>query len=151
MAAREFDQILHDWQVCAMVVNWPVQAQGWCGASCGRVLFTLDHLNAYNVLDKPICLWDEVYHDMPYEDEWGRSEQYSMGSLKTEHYASKEQYDAPVTSVTHVWHDFCRAHWPEYYSFSGGYSSSPTATSSPNVKKPWLPTLPTLCHNLQGS
>jgi hypothetical protein len=119
--AQEFRQILEDWQVRGVVVAWPVQPEGWCGAACGRALFALDGLHSHGVFCSPssipLCLWDQIHHDMPYEDEWGRSEQYSTTCNRTVHYASKEQYDLSPGNftVSSVWHDFCRTHWPEYY------------------------------------
>jgi hypothetical protein len=158
--AMEFKQILQDWQVAGIVVHWPVQKEGWCGYACGKVLFVLDHLNSYHSFShkRPMCLWDQVHHDLPYEDEWGRSEFYSIVSNKSVHYASQEQYDMSAAagtacSVSGVWDDFCRTHWPECYS----YAPSPPPPHglrahtgrSPSRQQPWLSTVPTLNKNLR--
>jgi hypothetical protein len=169
--AMEFKQILQDWQVAGIVVHWPVQKEGWCGYACGKVLFVLDHLNSYNAFShkRPMCLWDQVHHDLPYEDEWGRSECYSIVSNKSVHYASQEQYDMSAAaaagtagSVSGVWDDFCRTHWPECYSYApspppphGLRSGTTTNTNvacagrSPSRPQPWLSTVPTLNKNLR--
>jgi hypothetical protein len=142
--AEEFRQILHDWSVRGIVVSWPVQPEGWCGASCGGVLFALDGLNSYGVLSggtsskapaPPLCLWDQVHHDAPYEDEWGRCEHYSTVSTRTVHYASREQYDVhpEAFSAAGVWLDFCRAHWPEYCTYYGSALGSGTLTCRRNL------------------
>jgi hypothetical protein len=165
--AMEFKQILQDWQVAGMVVHWPVQNEGWCGYACGKVLFVLDHLNSYNSFshNRPMCLWDQVHHDLPYEDEWGRSEFYSIVSTKSVHYASQEQYDTSAAAgttctVAGVWDDFCRTHWPECYSYappppphglrSTNTSNAAYAGRSPSRPQPWLSTVPTLNKNLRN-
>jgi hypothetical protein len=124
-AARELRRTLEDWQVRGVVVAWPVQPEGWCGASCGRVLFALDGLRSHGAFcsaaDLPMCLWDQAHtsnHGGPYEDEWGRSEQYTTTSEGTVHCASKEQYGLPpgaFFTAAGAWRDFSRAHWPEYH------------------------------------
>jgi hypothetical protein len=164
--AMEFKQILQDWQVAGIVVHWPVQKEGWCGYACGKVLFVLDHLNSYNAFShkRPMCLWDQVHHDLPYEDEWGRSECYSIVSTKSVHYASQEQYDLSAAgtacSVSGVWDDFCRTHWPECYSYAPSpphglrhntNTNAAYAGRSPSRPQPWLSTVPTLNKNLRDS
>lgn len=107
-----------DYRVCGVVVSWPVQPDtGRMGASCGRVLHTLDDLLADSSLctsSRPLCLWDGE-HSMPEpEDQWGRCTAYSRTSSKTEHRASIEQYNTDENIVAaNVWEDFCRSHWPE--------------------------------------
>lgn len=147
--AEELADIMQDWQVCGMVVNWPVQKEGWCGASCGHVLFTLDQLTSHNSVvssNRPICLWDEEHH-VPPEDEWGRAPVYGEPSDKTVHIASQEQYEAPTTTTVpaDIWNDFCRAHWPELYyykeaqvaaSWSAGKSKTLTAASASSAPPP---------------
>jgi hypothetical protein len=110
--SEELAHIIKDWSVCGLVVSWPVQKEGWCGAPCGKVLFTLDLLVNSKALNRPVCLWDQEHHDA-FEDEWGRSQIYSKPSNKTIHKASEEQYKAPVLLATNVWNDFCAAHWPD--------------------------------------
>lgn len=131
---EELLAILQDWQVCGLVVNWPVQKEGWCGAPCGKVLHTLDQL-VNKLSSRPICLWDEEHH-LPSEDEWGRSPIYGEASNKTVHIASEEQYKAPATPAADVWNDFCRAHWPElYYTQACGWASSSfSAAGKKNVE-----------------
>jgi len=143
--AEELQDIMNDWKVCGVVVNWPVQKEGWCGAPCGKVLYTLDQLassSQQNVLspNRPICLWDEEHH-VPFEDEWGRSPVYSEPCEdKTVHIASEEQYQAPSTVALDVWNDFCRAHWPELYYNS--YTTATSASSSWSAGKKNLAAIP---------
>jgi hypothetical protein len=44
--AKELDGVCERFAICGVIVNWPVEKDGWCGFSCGRVLFTLDQLVA---------------------------------------------------------------------------------------------------------
>jgi RNase H-fold protein (predicted Holliday junction resolvase) len=114
---EELSSIVQDFHVCGMVVSWPVQKEGWCGAQCGHVLHTLDQLAGHSTLlnkSRPICLWDEE-HNLPADDEWGRSAIYSRTTDKTLHQASKEQYESHNQVALDVWNDFCRVHWPELW------------------------------------
>ena len=115
---QELSKVVKDFNVCGMVVSWPVQKEGWCGASCGRVLHTLDQIISQSdtVLSpaRPVCLWDEE-HNVPHEDEWGRNATYSKISNKTCHQASKEQYGDHNSVAVDVWNDFVREHWPDLY------------------------------------
>jgi hypothetical protein len=113
--AATLSSIVNEWTVCGLVVHWPVQRDGgWCGAPCGRVLFTLDQLARSNVLsNRPICLWDDE-DCKPAEDSWGRSRIYARGTTtKTCHFASQEQYEPRSVVLREFWHDFRRSHWPE--------------------------------------
>lgn len=148
--AQELSKIIKDWQICGVVVSWPTQKEGWCGAACGRVLFTLDQLIANNVLpsSKPVCLWDDE-HNLPFEDEWGRSPVYAQASDKIVHKASEEQYPAPDTVAADIWNDFCRAHWPELYyncqatapAWTGKKLSSEKPRPVTTVNLEWLDSL----------
>lgn len=140
--SQELAKIVQDFSVCGLVVSWPVQKEGWVGAPCGKVLYTLDQLmvQSKTLLSKsrPICLWDEAHHQ-PFEDEWGRAAIYAESSKKTEHRASKEQYEAPKTLAADVWNDFCRAHWPElYYQSHSADEEHLSFKSSPSVDVAWL-------------
>ncbi len=109
-----------DHRVCGLVVTWPVQRDtGRMGASCGRVLHTLDDLVQDSSLftsSRPLCLWDGDHSLPEHEDNWGRSTVYSRTSDKKEHRASIEQYNQDENMVAaRVWEDFCRSHWPELY------------------------------------
>jgi hypothetical protein len=126
--AEELSSLMKDWEVCGLVVNWPVQKEGWAGYSAGKTLFALDQLTSVLSPSRPVCLWDEEHH-VPYEDEWGRSPIYAEASSKTTHKASEEQYKPPSTVAADVWNDFCRAHWPELY-YSSSTSSSATSSST---------------------
>jgi RNase H-fold protein (predicted Holliday junction resolvase) len=135
--AEELASIIKDWKVCGLVVNWPVQQEGWCGAPCGRVLYTLDQLLASSKskivnASRKICLWQQVdsMTDQIADDEWGRNPVYCETSDKKIHYASEEQYEGPSTVAADVWNDFCRVHWPELYQ----YKEESTSKSSPQ----WL-------------
>lgn len=124
--ADELSHLLQRWQVCGLIVSWPVQEEGWAGASCGRVLFTLDHLcsttNLFNA-NRKFCLWNDS-HRVFCDDAWGRSPMFTHTSSKIIHYASKEQYNLMPSKVSHVWNDFCRAHWPDLLAKSQRRSNS---------------------------
>jgi hypothetical protein len=124
-AAQELACIMRDFLVCGVVVSWPVQKEGWCGAPCGRVLHILDQLSAHSVMNSrtPICLWDGQHNQPPAEDKFGRAAIWSETSDKTFHQASKEQYeDHHDAFALNVWNDFCRAHWPELYQAQQEFS-----------------------------
>jgi len=133
---QELATVARDWQVCGLVVGWPVQSEtGWCGAQCGRVLHTLDQLVEMDGIEdnddedssdsvltnrRPLCLWNCVTNgeEIPrtLRDEWGRDSSYSRISHKNVHVASIEQYqDDPTTDAVDIWNDFCQKHWPELY------------------------------------
>ena len=109
--ADALQQVVANYNVCGMVVSWPVQPEGWCGAPCGRVLNTLDQIRL--TVDRPVCLYDANHTTLP-EDEWGRAEIYSTTSNKEVHLASQEQYqDCTGKVAVQVWNDFMVEHWPE--------------------------------------
>jgi hypothetical protein len=116
---EELAGLVQDWKVCGIVVHWPVQKEGRCGAPCGRVLNVLDQITALSkkVINssRPICLWDSEHH-IPNEDEWGRDSLYGRVTNRTEaHSAAKEQYADHNVVATEIWKDFFRSHWPELY------------------------------------
>jgi len=113
---RELEACMREHAVCGLVVAWPVREEGRCGAACGRVLHTLDHITPVLKVSKPICLYD-VNHFMPDEDEWGRAEAYGEACFdKTVHRASEEQYkDKKPLCATTVWDCFVREHWPDLH------------------------------------
>lgn len=134
--AHELKSLIDSWQVCGLVVNWPVQRDGWCGAPCGRVLFTLDQLA--RDIDRPICLWDQEHTHVD-EDEWGRNPVYARATADKEvHVASKEQYKAPNVALTDMWNDFCRSHWPELYYNVPGVATSSASRKNSSSDAPWL-------------
>lgn len=118
----ELQEIVQTNKVCSFVVGWPVQKEGRLGASCGRVLFTLDALIDS---DKPIitknrkvCLWDGSHVQLEHDDQFGRCSIYGLSSQCEKdfvHRASTEQYKQGEKNdvVVDVWNDFCRTHWPE--------------------------------------
>jgi hypothetical protein len=111
-------RLVQEHNVCGLVISWPVQKEGWCGAPCGRVLHTLDQITAQsnNIINpsRPACLWDGKHNEST-EDSWGRMAVYSHTTEKTVHVASEEQYQDHGTLAADVWNDFCRVHWPELY------------------------------------
>jgi hypothetical protein len=113
--AAALQQVVSNYNVCGMVVSWPVQPEGWCGASCGRVLNTLDQICL--TVNRPVCLYD-AKHASPPEDEWGRAELYSAVPApdKHVHVASQEQYPdcSGNVAAAQVWNDFMHEHWPEF-------------------------------------
>jgi len=113
---EELSSIVEDWKVCGMVVSWPVQKEGWCGAPCGKVLHTLDQLVQDSSIvssSRPVCLWDG-HHFLNTEDEWGRVALYGVPSQKLEHRASKEQYREEGMVAADIAKDYIRHHWPEF-------------------------------------
>lgn len=113
--------IAEEHNVCGFLVAWPIQKDtGKMGASCGRVLFTLDTLLKQSEspfsTDRPICLWDCFKSEntrLPV-DEFGRCSAFGQPSEETLHLASKEQYDqAENVTAAGLWEDFCKFHLPE--------------------------------------
>lgn len=110
--------IVREHKVCGVVVSWPLQRDtGKMGASCGRVLHTLEHLldDTNNIItpSRPMCLWNGVPSEHAKEDEFGRCATYARTSDKAIHVASEEQYNQDENVVAaQVWDDFCRVHWP---------------------------------------
>ncbi|GAX10757.1 hypothetical protein FisN_14Lh277 [Fistulifera solaris] len=109
----ELSTVVQEFRVCGLVVNWPIQKDGWCGASCGRVLHTLSELQSSTVIaEKPICLWSGHHNKSFMEDQWGRSAVYCRENPnKTVHVASKEQYDCD-DAAQQSWVEFCEVNWP---------------------------------------
>ena len=116
---KEISGLVQDLNVCGMVVSWPVQKEGWCGAPCGKVLHTLDHIvRETNIVDQdhcPLCLWDGHHFRLP-EDEWGRLAIYGIPNRdkKQVHLASQEQYRECGMVAARVVKDYIRHHWPDH-------------------------------------
>jgi hypothetical protein len=154
--ARELDGICERFSICGMVVHWPVEKDGWCGYSCGRVLFTLDQLARQSkaVKTRPVCLWDHQQHHRHvhhhHQDEWGRSTVYSRqtdGSI--EQYGQQLHADDTGVTLANLWRDFCQAQWPELYrsdsnkksrheKSKGKKKKSATPNHAPPVLSSWL-------------
>lgn len=109
----EFADVVRDFRVCGLVVSWPIQKDGWCGASCGRVLHTLSEMQSSQAIaKKPICLWGSDHNSWS-EDKWGRTAVYCRENPnKYVHVASEEQYDCNTAELEQSWTDFCKANWP---------------------------------------
>lgn len=116
----ELQSIVEQNNVCGFVVTWPIQKEGRCGAPCGRVLHTLDHIAAQDSANiftpgRKFCLWDRN-HVTQKEDAFGRNPIYgeACASTKTEHIASIEQYGYKHGGkmAAQIWTDFCHFHWP---------------------------------------
>lgn len=109
----EIANIVREFNALGMVVSWPVQKEGWCGASCGKVLHVLDQIlqEGAGLGKQPICLWNGN-HWTSGEDEWGRAAIYSVPSSKTVHCASTEQYKEEGMVATAIARDFLEFHWP---------------------------------------
>merc|ERR1712226_429458 len=89
---QELSDIVQQYKVCGMVVSWPLQKEGWCGASCGRVLHTLDQMveqqeesTTTKILNQQrlVCLWDGHHYGTSCEDEWGRVPLYAGGRKRS--------------------------------------------------------------------
>ena len=131
--------VCEEHEVGSFVVVWPAQKSGRAGASCGKVLHTLESLlsESDSVLTKnrPICLWtggDEASKSKEYlkhaEDEWGRCAVYSRSnSKKTIHRASQEQYCFPKGcshAAVDAWEAFCREYWPDIHAERERYAAA---------------------------
>ncbi|KAL7555819.1 hypothetical protein ACA910_012399 [Epithemia clementina (nom. ined.)] len=110
---KELATIVREFKTLGLVVSWPVQKEGWCGASCGKVLHMLDQIlqDGTGMGKQPICLWNGN-HWTTAEDEWGRTPIYSMPTSKTVHSASQEQYGEEGLVATAIARDFLEFHWP---------------------------------------
>ena len=124
----ELAGIVAQFDVCGMVVSWPLQKEGWCGAPCGRVLHTLDQMARDDAdimsAHRPVCLWDG-HHFHSSEDEWGRTALYAHASKKEVHIASKEQYKDEGSLAAEIAHDYLRHHWPDLYEDEDKQHPSP--------------------------
>lgn len=118
----QLNDLVQKFQVCGFVVNWPLQKEGRIGASCGRVLHTLDSLctdSKTPILsnNRKFCLWNGSRVKLEPDDLFGRCSIYSRPSTNDPdfvHVASREQYNQNRVAVD-IWNDFCRVHWPEMY------------------------------------
>ena len=139
LVAADLKSITRDWQVRGLVVRWPVQKEGWVGAPCGKVLYTLEQLTESVFSSKlPTCVWNEAHAEPLHEDDWGRNPIFGKQTRnKNVHYASKEQYRVISIPVLEVWRDFCLAHWPEIYcravSSSSDFTRATVAESQRSV------------------
>ena len=125
----ELCDVVTEFKSLGLLVSWPVQREGWCGASCGKVLRILDQVLSEGTMSREnvICLWNGR-HWTSDEDEWGRVSVYSVPTNKTVHVASKEQYDEDGMVATAVAQDFLEHHWPDELIMSSSRSSYSTAT-----------------------
>ena len=117
----ELNDIVKAHNVCGFVVNWPLQKEGRIGASCGRVLHTLDSLlldSKTQILsnNRKFCLWNGSHVELEHDDPFGRCSIYGRPSSTNDpdfvHVASREQYNQNRVAVD-IWNDFCHIHWPE--------------------------------------
>jgi hypothetical protein len=115
--ALELQQVVNRYNVCGVVVAFPLQTQGWLGAACGKVLHTLDQIHW--TIQRPVCLYSPTLSNQDeacVEDEWGRCAIYSRVSHKSRHVASLDQYPNVTTAhkvAAHVCRDFMQEHWPD--------------------------------------
>mmetsp|Transcript_16737 Transcript_16737/g.36565 ORF Transcript_16737/g.36565 Transcript_16737/m.36565 type:complete len:259 (+) Transcript_16737:114-890(+) len=115
---KELFHVMDKFRICGLLVSWPVQQDGWCGAGCGKVLHNLEQIVAVNegspsLSSFPICLWNG-HHWVSSEDEWGRLAHYGVPPQegKTKHVASQEQYTNDGMLAADIASDFIRYHWP---------------------------------------
>lgn len=135
---KELSNIVDKFDVCGMVVSWPVQKEGWCGAPCGRVLHTLDQIASESSIvsaARPVCLWDG-HHFHSSEDEWGRTALYAKASKKDVHLASKEQYKDEGSLAAEIAQDYLRHYWPDLYTGDNADWSGKTEATSIDIS--WL-------------
>jgi hypothetical protein len=109
--------------VCGIVVSWPLQREGRIGASCGRVLFTLDLLSLDSETsifskNRKFCLWCDSKIRVETTDEFGRCTSY-VGKPRSDpnfvHAASREQYIQSQIKAANTWDDFLQSHWSVTY------------------------------------
>ena len=150
---KEVVDALEKWNVCGLIVSWPLQQDGWCGASCGKVLHVLEQIVAESEgrSEKSmvsICLWNG-HHFTTAEDEWGRLPRYGIpaSSAKKQHLASKEQFRDGGMLAADIASDFIRHMWPDFgrplrtkRELSPFPTRSPTSGSAERAtrSRPWL-------------
>ena len=120
--SSELGIVIRDFNVCGIVVGWPVEKEGWCGSPCGRVLHTLDQLSISaerhglfsTAPEFPICLYDMNHYLPDEDDEWGRSTVY-CSTTKKMYIISSEQQNRERNSynVSDIWNDFSRTYWSD--------------------------------------
>jgi hypothetical protein len=130
---HSFISAINDYNVCGILVGWPVEREGWCGAPCGRVLNTLDQLvqspsvasTRLFANNRPIALYDMDHHTFD-EDAWGRSSCYTELCHDQVHICSEEQsYNDFISShntaapLITLWSDFCKMYWPHLVQSDG--------------------------------
>jgi hypothetical protein len=137
--ALELQRIVNQFNVCGVVVAFPLQTQGWLGAACGKVLHTLDQIQW--TIQRPVCLYSPSNQDDDektcVEDEWGRCEVYSRVSHKSRHVASLDQYPDVTMAhkgATQVCQDFVQEHWPDLKE-----TNAQQVRSSAPQSLPWDP------------
>lgn len=128
--AEELVQRTVDFSLCGIVVHWPVQKDGWCGAQCGSVLHVLDALaESGKVLhpSRPLSLYDKNHHvPTSKADLYGRDPRFGrIGPLSTNgknpivfsskkrvHEDDHRQHHDVGTHALDLWNDFSMKHWP---------------------------------------
>ena len=96
------------------------------GASCGRVLYTLEHIlgdktSKRRIIssNRPICLWNNLPVEEQQIDEWGRNPLYARtypSTTESVYKASEQRYNQDEAVVaSEVWDDFVKVHWPTIY------------------------------------
>ena len=129
----ELNDVVKAHNVCGFVVNWPLQKEGRIGASCGRVLHTLDSLlldSKTQILsnNRKFCLWNGSHVELEHDDPFGRCSIYGRPSTNDPdfvHVASREQYNQNRVAVD-IWNDFCHIHWPELCQHESAYQRKKT-------------------------
>ena len=131
---QQLSDIIQSYNVCGLVVNWPVQNDtGRLGYAAGRVLWTLEQLVHDKKLEnRPVCLWDGQHTTLETEstqtDRWGRNPKLGHSMADPEkrpiHAASVEQYCEDEKIVAkQVWEDFVKTQWPDMYQQCEEYNN----------------------------
>jgi RNase H-fold protein (predicted Holliday junction resolvase) len=125
-AIAELEAIVRQHQVCAFVVNWPVN-EGRTGEQCGKTLQVLDSLihqsNSLITRKRPFTLWgnrnvSSASSDSFAVDEWGRSADFARAPEYVEgmSYSSKNVFidttqSNPSDNAAEVLHDWIKSNW----------------------------------------
>uniref|UniRef100_A0A7S1ZP92 YqgF/RNase H-like domain-containing protein n=1 Tax=Trieres chinensis TaxID=1514140 RepID=A0A7S1ZP92_TRICV len=127
----QLEDLVKEHKVCALVVGWPLQAEGRPGKPCGRVLHVLDRIvqRKGSMLSKarPFTLWDDRSevtdndrNDDDVPDEWGRSVSFSCTpSVKHDdqiliskvRYARSDSLTDSSNRATDILSKFLDSHW----------------------------------------
>lgn len=124
-AVAELEGLVRQHQVCAFVVNWPLN-EGRTGEKCGKTLQVLDSLidqsSSLITRKRPFTLWSSDTStnstDSFFVDNWGRSADFARAPMYSEgmSYSSKNVFidlnkSEPASKAADVLQDWIKANW----------------------------------------